>query len=210
MGSEMCIRDRVLDTDDPVLISMPADIVVSCSTDVPGDPGVTATDNCGASVTLVYTQSGLPLTCAGNGIVSNTWEATDCNGNTTSYTQTVTVLDTEAPVLSSMPADIVVSCSSDVPGDSGIIATDNCDASVMVVYTQSGLPLTCAGNGVVTNTWEATDCNGNTTSYTQTVTVSYTDDPVLSSMPADLVVSCLLYTSPSPRDLSTSRMPSSA
>ena len=28
--------------------------------------------------------------------------------------------------------------------------------------------------------------------------------------PTELVVSCLLYTSPSPRDLSTSRMPSSA
>ena len=32
----------------------------------------------------------------------------------------------------------------------------------------------------------------------------------LASEGANIVVSCLLYTSPSPRDLSTSRMPSSA
>jgi len=33
------------------------------------------------------------------------------------------------------------------------------------------------------------------------------DNPAL---PAGLMIGCLLYTSPSPRDLSTSRMPSSA
>ena len=48
----------------------------------------------------------------------------------------------------------------------------------------------------------------NTTSQTMT-----TDMPVIKSIPniaPNDVATCLLYTSPSPRDLSTSRMPSSA
>ena len=49
-------------------------------------------------------------------------------------------------------------------------------------------------------------CSGGTVSGTFTVTENPT--PVLS-VPAD-ICACLLYTSPSPRDLSTSRMPSSA
>ena len=43
---------------------------------------------------------------------------------------------------------------------------------------------------------------------TEDVTLSFTEDAIDTI--ADLSVSCLLYTSPSPRDLSTSRMPSSA
>ena len=43
---------------------------------------------------------------------------------------------------------------------------------------------------------------------TQQDTFCYKRDPI--STEAQLSIACLLYTSPSPRDLSTSRMPSSA
>ena len=46
-----------------------------------------------------------------------------------------------------------------------------------------------------------------------TVQEDLSDCPVIFSVkevPVELLQSCLLYTSPSPRDLSTSRMPSSA
>ena len=47
-------------------------------------------------------------------------------------------------------------------------------------------------------------CNTATTKITDTVSFTVT------AAPAAGVLTCLLYTSPSPRDLSTSRMPSSA
>ena len=40
--------------------------------------------------------------------------------------------------------------------------------------------------------------------------VTLADSAVAATEGQDVVVTCLLYTSPSPRDLSTSRMPSSA
>ena len=39
---------------------------------------------------------------------------------------------------------------------------------------------------------------------------AHIDDPQVAIVEVDEDTSCLLYTSPSPRDLSTSRMPSSA
>ena len=44
----------------------------------------------------------------------------------------------------------------------------------------------------------------------QVTTASIADDAITSALIADDAITCLLYTSPSPRDLSTSRMPSSA
>ena len=48
--------------------------------------------------------------------------------------------------------------------------------------------------------------------YTQLKGIKYVDEIIPYATEQDLedILSCLLYTSPSPRDLSTSRMPSSA
>ena len=49
-----------------------------------------------------------------------------------------------------------------------------------------------------------------TVSYTNDSSEAATDIVLAMPVPADVRYLCLLYTSPSPRDLSTSRMPSSA
>ena len=71
-------------------------------------------------------------------------------------------------------------------------------------------------SGPVTFTYMIDDGMGGTD--TATVTIDVTNEPTgLAPQPQvptieteDSVLTCLLYTSPSPRDLSTSRMPSSA
>ena len=120
----------------PVLSEMPMDITVECASDVPGDPGVTAMDNCGETLTVMYSQSALGM-CPGDDEVTNTWTVTDCAGNTTTHVQTITIEDTMAPVLSEMPMDITVECASDVPGDPGVTAMDNCGETLTVclLYT---------------------------------------------------------------------------
>jgi hypothetical protein len=179
----------VQDEDDPVLSATPGDLTVSCLSNVPGDPGVTATDNCGEALSVIYTQSPLP-TCEGTGTVINTWTVVDCSGNSTTHIQTVTIDDADAPVLSAEPGDMTVTCGADVPGDPGITATDNCGASVDVVFSQTGLPLVCSGSGTVVNTWTVTDCAGNSTSHTQTITVADDVDPQFSHLPANVVIDC--------------------
>jgi hypothetical protein len=158
--------------------SMPGDTTVSCAAAVPGDPGVTAQDECGGAIAVVFTQTGLPLSCAGQGTVLNTWTATDSLGHEISHTQTVTVANTAAPVFSSQPADVTVACEDDVPGDQGITATDGCGFAATVVFAQTGFPVPYPNPGAIQNTWTATDCAGNSSVYTQTVTVEDTTPPV--------------------------------
>ena len=192
----MCIRDSTWTVEDcagnvtthtqevivadnvaPVLSALPADITVTCASDIPGDPGVTAMDNCGEAVTVMYSQSALG-TCPGDDTVTNTWTVEDCAGNVTTHTQEVTVTDNVAPVLSAMPANIIVTCLSEVPGDPGITATDNCGEVLLVLFNQSALSA-CTGSGIVFNTWTVTDCAGNSTTHTQPVSYTHLTLPTI-------------------------------
>lgn len=179
----------IADQQGPAFSSLPADLTVECVDEVPGNPGLSATDNCGEAIGVVFNQSSLP-TCPGQGVVTNTWTATDCAGNTSTHVQSITIADTEGPLLSAYPANVVVTCLGEVPGDPGLSATDNCGETIEVVFSQSSLP-TCPGQGVVTNTWTATDCAGNVTIHSQTVSIIDNEAPVLSGQPANLTVSCL-------------------
>ena len=75
-----------------------------------------------------------------------------------------------------------------------IFANDDCDDNVAIDFSETTSPGVC--NYLITRTWTATDNCGNEGIETQMITVQDT--------------TCLLYTSPSPRDATLSRMPSSA
>ena len=198
----------------------------------------TATDNCDSDVTITYADTTV-AGVGNNSVITRLWTATDDNSNVTTYTQTITVADTTAPTFTISPADITVECdASTLPADTNgpATATDNCDSDVTVTYADT----TVAGvgnNSVITRVWTATDDNSNVTTYTQTITVADTTAPTFTISPADITVecdastlpadtngpatatdncdsdvtvTCLLYTSPSPRDGLLSRMPSSA
>ena len=179
------------DLDAPELSNLPGDLTVTCADEVPGDQGITALDNCGQPIEVEFNQTGFPLDCAGHGTITNTWTASDCAGNTFSYTQTVTIADLAGPVLSATPADLTVECALEAPGEQGITATDNCDGAVEVIFTQTGFPLDCVGEGTIVNTWTTTDCAGNTTSHSQTITIEDGTPPTLSATPGDLTVGCV-------------------
>jgi len=130
----------------------------------------TASDNSGNAT---ITRSGVP---AGNifpvGVTTITYTATDASGNSASATQTVTVIDNTAPILTA-PAPTTVQADSSgqalIPNvASAAIASDNCGpVSVM----QSPAEGTVVGVGTHTITLTATDAAGNTKTATTTFTV---------------------------------------
>ncbi|MHC4445123.1 MAG: HYR-like domain-containing protein, partial [Planctomycetota bacterium] len=85
----------VIDTIAPVLSEHPSDATVECDA-VPAAPKVTATDNCDTDVPVLFDEKS---TGACPEIITRTWTATDDCGNSVSHTQTLTVVDTTAPVL---------------------------------------------------------------------------------------------------------------
>ena len=67
-----------------------------------------------------------------NYTITRTWTASDNCGNASSQTQTITVQDTTAPVITYCPASATVECElgSDYTALAGVAtAVDNCDAN---------------------------------------------------------------------------------
>ncbi|MCH2230957.1 MAG: HYR domain-containing protein [Crocinitomicaceae bacterium] len=175
--STVTVEDNV----DPI-ITCPADITVSA------DPGVcdassvaygtaTATDACGILTIIDDAPATFPL---GNTTV--TWTATDVNGNTTTCSQVVTVIDSENPVIT-CPADITVNNDAGECFATGLVlgmatATDNCSPPLNVSIVSDAPSVFPVGNTNVT--WTATDDEGNSSTCTQIVTVIDNEAPIVS------------------------------
>ncbi|MBK8968294.1 MAG: HYR domain-containing protein [Lewinellaceae bacterium] len=183
---------NVSDTEAPVLSGLPTEAVVNveCSEDVPAVPAVSATDNCQAPIVVDFNEVETPGTCANQYSITRTWTAQDDCGNATSFVQTINVSDTEAPALAGLPTDAVVNveCSEDVPAVPSVSATDNCQAPIVVDFSEVEIPGTCPNQYTITRTWSAQDDCGNATSFVQTINVSDTEAPVLSGLPTEAVV----------------------
>ncbi len=186
-----------VDTTAPVITGCPADIVVGnapglCSNTVSWTAPL-ATDNCTDIGPVVLTSDHNPGDVFAKGMTTVTYTATDAAGNVKTCSFTVTVNDTEAPVLSNCPADVAVntglnaaSCDATAtwtePG-----ATDNCIAAANLIWTKSHTPGSVFPVGTTAVTYTATDSSGNV-SAACTFNVVVTDNtvPVFSSCPSDI------------------------
>jgi len=165
--------------------TMPEDMEgVECDR-VPDAPtGFTASDNCDPSVDVDFDEDITPGSCPDSYTLTRTWTATDNCGNSISWTQTIEVVDTTDPTLSSKPADVTVECNA-VPSVPVITASDNCDEYVPVQFSETRQDGLCDDSYTLVRTWTATDDCGNSDSHTQYITVRDTTPPswVVSSLP---------------------------
>ena len=173
-------------------------MTIECSaSSLPANTGqATASDNCDSDVTVTYADTTVAGT-GNNSVITRVWTATDDNSNATTYTQTITVVDTTAPTFTTSPANVTVECDADTSVSAlGVaIASDNCDSDVTVTYADTTVAGT-GNNSVITRVWTATDDNSNATTYTQTITVVDTTAPVadvttLSDVTAECSVDAL-------------------
>ena len=166
------------DDTAPVLNALPDMMVdVQCQNLPLAEPNVTATDNCDNDVTVVYVETdnrGDGEIC---GTITREWTATDDCGNSTSFTQTITVVDEEAPVIN-CPVDLNLECELDEIPDAmttlqGVSASDNCTPVEDIVIELDGEDQVDCGDGVyvITRTYKATDACGNSSTCTQLITV---------------------------------------
>ena len=173
----------IIDEIDPEFVSTPDDLVIENINDLPAPADVLATDNCG-SVTIQFVQTTTGDDC--DATVLRTWTAIDACQNEISFTQTITILDSISPVAISVPADLDLMCE-EIPVEEPVFE-DNCDEILDIEFTQ-----TIVDNGgvsVITNTWIATDDNDNSTTVSQTISVTTPNAPILLNVPADITVEC--------------------
>ncbi len=174
----------IVDDVAPVFSFVPDDKTVSCSD--PLDFGTpSAADGC-SSVNLTFEDEILPANCEGSYVIVRTWSARDACGNTSLASQSITVVDTEAPVFTSVADDFSINCGEPVVF-ANMTATDGC-SSMTVTFEDVVENNTC---GVYhTRTWTAKDACGNTSQTSQTITVMDTEAPVFTTPVQDLTIQC--------------------
>jgi hypothetical protein len=168
----------VKDEEKPIF-TVPVNITLDNASDQCGAAFVLAnpdvTDNCGIESITNNAPAIFPL-----GATIVTWNAQDANGNSSTISQTVTVIDSEAPKVNA-PASVVV--CYDASGNYTIplaTATDNCTIAtatyeVSGATTRNGNGMDASGNfntGTSTITWKAIDNAGNSNTATATVLVN--------------------------------------
>ena len=113
-----------------------------------------------------------------------TWTATDTSGNSASATQTITVIDTTAPVLIA-PENLIIEAENvltEIENLGEFIAEDISGISMIINDAPEVFPL---GETIVT--WTATDYYGNTISNIQIITVVDTISPIITA-PSDFQI----------------------
>ncbi|MDI6047746.1 HYR domain-containing protein [Flavobacterium yafengii] len=146
--------------------------------------GAVASDSCSNTITITNNITGTndasgvyPV-----GTTNVVWTATDASGNSSSCTQTVTVMDAENPTIAtlsgiSVNADAGV-CTYASAQLTAPTAADNCSV-IMVVASPASLV-----SGANTVTWTVTDGAGLIATSTQTVTVVDAENPTIATLSA--------------------------
>jgi gliding motility-associated-like protein len=151
----------------------------------------TANDNCSGTVTGTTTA---PLTYNAQGTYTITWTFTDGNGNSSTATQSVVVLDTSAPTIvapSTVNATANAACNA-----TGIVlgtptTADNCSVTSVTNNAPATFPL-----GTTLVIWTVSDAAGNSSTAAQSVTITDNTVPTISAPGALTVqanVSCASF-----------------
>lgn len=190
----------VIDTVAPTWTYLPPDTTILCdqwedylviqpeATDN-CDPNVVGPEGEGASDTTIVEGE-----CIGEFVVFLTFELEDQSGNTISYVQQITAVDTIPPTFVYFPEDTVLSCEEvwPLPTDSAewmATAEDNfCPFGVS--WNDSIVAGDCPGDSILYRTFTAIDDCDNTTSQVQVISIVDTIGPVFDLVPADTLVAC--------------------
>ncbi|MES2332874.1 MAG: HYR domain-containing protein [Bacteroidota bacterium] len=135
-------------------------------------------DNCGvASVTNNHPSTLFPV-----GTTAVTWTVTDNKGWTNTATQNVTVVDAQAPTVTTEPLTIYLNAAGTATITASQInngSTDNCGISS---YSVNKTDFNCSNLGANIVILTVTDVNGNSASANATVTVKDNLAPVITSV----------------------------
>ncbi len=184
------IRKQV-DADDsrdrPLAVVYPADVVINCSegTD-PSHTGFPAVGGGKPPYEVHYTDDVSFGAHPWKISIQRIWLVSDAAGGRRSFTQTIAVQDTTAPVII-CPPDLAFNCED--AGDFGTPqVTDDCDPSPDLMLEEEYEFYRCPWEYVLLRTWTATDEAGNSSSCTQTIRSRDLVSPTITYCPPDTTV----------------------
>lgn len=186
---------RINDNIAPTFVSFPVDVNGACNgSTLPSTTGTpTATDQTGCSGLQGITSFDVTSGDSCNFVISRVWTATDNCGNSVTDTQTISLVDTVAPVFSNIPGSVNVDCDEPTNvGATGIpTAFDDCQNTATSVGTSDTIVSQSANQCTTTiaRTFTTADVCGNDNSITQTIIVTDLTGPTVTA-PADTTLAC--------------------
>jgi hypothetical protein len=128
--------------------------------------------------------------------VKRIYTATDSCGNSSTACVNVSIVDTTPPSIT-CPDDVAVECDASTdPSNTGeATATDLCQPSVGITYSDEIIAGSCPQEYTIIRTWYASDFCGNQSSCTQRISVDDTIAPSLTC-PGDAVIECSIINLP--------------
>jgi hypothetical protein len=175
----------VNDTQKPT-VTPGANITVNNTTGACGAnvtiPGPIVKDNCGIKLVTVSKAGFFPV-----GTTTITWTVTDIHNNVSTATQQITVVDVEKPVITA-PAAVTTTADAGVCSAGNValgspVTADNCGVNPATNNAPATFPV-----GTTTVTWTVTDIHGNTSTATQTVTVTDNEAPKANCKPVTVTL----------------------
>lgn len=169
-NTAVCSQTIIIVDNAPPVVTCPANVTIECGS--PVDPAalgvVTALDNCSLIITVANIDG--PVTGTWPWQFDRTWTAADECGNLATCVQSITVEDTQAPVVDAAPAPLTILCGDDsvvdfwLANNGGAVANDPCST---VIWTNDFSGTVCEGS--VTVTFTATDESGNAVQTTAVI-----------------------------------------
>jgi len=184
----------IFDNQAPVFQLVLHDTTFNCD-NVPSATAIIADDACEgqimATATDSTTQSQDPNSCGFfNYKLFRTYAVKDICGNSSSFTQIITVSDTLEPRFEA-PPNITISCLDDTnPSVTGepINVVDNCASEVVITFTDSPIGSGC--DRQIIRTWEIKDLCGSSLILPQTISIRDTIPPTINVAASDEVMAC--------------------
>ncbi len=187
-ASSVVANFLITNPDGPIVAALP-NRTVECGMPIVFDTPV-ASNACGAITITFEDTDGGPVSCPAVSSTTRTFTVSDACGGSTTVQQTISEVDTQAPVAPAAPADVTVSCASDLPAPVMLTATDNCVGPITVGPTPVVTPGACDDQFVMVRTWTFDDgCN--VSSVSQTITVNDDVAPVFTVVPAGMSGECM-------------------
>jgi gliding motility-associated-like protein len=195
-SSQFWIYIKVVDTTLPELLNLPADVTLDCGADIPNPIVPDLKDNCTATTDLQFdfAESITNGNCEEEQMILRTWTVTDDCQNTSTFSQTIVIEDSEAPTISDVPNDITIdeAAGQSIPNPPSLSAWDNCAVDIEVSYSENVQQNDC--EQTLIRTWTATDNCGNQVIETQTIL--FLED--CSGLPTSAPVTFLTITKEAP------------
>ncbi|WP_250437354.1 LamG domain-containing protein, partial [Hanstruepera flava] len=171
----------VIDSTAPALVGVPGDATVQCDA-IPAPPAVTATDNCDTTLSVNYSETSNTV-ADGVGTIIREWSVTDDGGNTTTETQTISVIDSTAPNVTCQNITIYLDASGNATISANDIHDSSSDNCGIITLSVSQSTFDCSDIGSNNIILTATDTSGNSNTCVAIVTVIDNNNPTIPTLP---------------------------